>query len=199
MRSAASPFLPTSAGSIPKASLCVPRSRLPQGPTSAVSQHGKTSLKEIPFALPPKRHAQVPTGGPCWECSRCATMRGISSAQSVSPSMSVGSILWCALALCRGVRSSPFSTAMAGFWHRSGHYAIRPALQGAPAEFQMLGSALSGMADSVQDRDRRLREALAQKSILLREIHHRVKNNLQIVMSLLNLQAKQLQDSAAKD
>ena len=83
--------------------------------------------------------------------------------------------------------------------YRSGHYAIRPALQGAPAEFQMLGSALSEMADSVQDRDRRLREALAQKSILLREIHHRVKNNLQIVMSLLNLQAKQLQDSAAKD
>jgi len=83
--------------------------------------------------------------------------------------------------------------------YRSGHYAIRPALEGAPTEFQMLGSALSDMADSVQDRDRRLREALVQKSLLLREIHHRVKNNLQIVMSLLNLQAKQLQDSAAKE
>jgi two-component sensor histidine kinase len=83
--------------------------------------------------------------------------------------------------------------------YRSGHYAVRPALQGAPTEFQMLSTALSDMAESIQDRDRRLREALVQKSLLLREIHHRVKNNLQIVMSLLNLQAKQLQDSVAKD
>ncbi len=48
------------------------------------------------------------------------------------------------------------------------------------------------MAESIQDRDRKLRDALAQKTMLIREIHHRVKNNLQIVMSLLSLQAGQL-------
>ncbi len=81
-----------------------------------------------------------------------------------------------------------------------GHYAIRPvALEEAPSEFRMLGETFSAMAAAVQDRDRRLREALAQKSLLIKETHHRVKNNLQIVMSLLSLQAGQLRDPKAQE
>jgi two-component sensor histidine kinase len=81
-----------------------------------------------------------------------------------------------------------------------GHYAIRPvALEEAPSEFRMLGETFSAMAAAVQDRDRRLREALAQKSLLIKETHHRVKNNLQIVMSLLSLQAGQLRDVKAQE
>lgn len=82
--------------------------------------------------------------------------------------------------------------------YRSGHYAIRPSLAGAPQEFRQLGEALSAMADSIQERDRNLREAVAQKTMMVREVHHRVKNNLQIVMSLLNLQAGRLRDPAAQ-
>ena len=80
-----------------------------------------------------------------------------------------------------------------------GHYAIRPAaLAEAPSEFKLLGETFSTMAAAVQDRDRELREALEQKSLLIKETHHRVKNNLQIVMSLLSLQSGKLKDPVAQ-
>lgn len=46
--------------------------------------------------------------------------------------------------------------------------------------------------------DDKIREALHEKEVLLREVHHRVKNNLQIVSSLVNLQASHIDDPAAR-
>jgi PAS domain S-box-containing protein len=45
----------------------------------------------------------------------------------------------------------------------------------------------------------RFRAAVKAKDVLLGEIHHRVKNNLQIVSSLLDLQAARVSDQATRD
>ncbi|MCJ7812342.1 PAS domain S-box protein, partial [bacterium] len=42
--------------------------------------------------------------------------------------------------------------------------------------------------------EQQIQKDLKEKEVLLREVHHRVKNNLQIVKSLLNLQAEYIQD-----
>jgi two-component sensor histidine kinase len=78
--------------------------------------------------------------------------------------------------------------------YRGGHYGVRPQLADAPMEFRLLGGTMAEMATAIQDRDNALREAVAQKTLLIKETHHRVKNNLQIVMSLLNLQSAQSPD-----
>lgn len=71
-----------------------------------------------------------------------------------------------------------------------------PALLSAPSEIRSLRRTLAAMAKTLRGRELRLVEALAEERALLREVHHRVKNNLQMVASLLNIQSRAASDES---
>jgi two-component sensor histidine kinase len=82
-------------------------------------------------------------------------------------------------------------------WRREGE--MPPLmLDGAPEELEELAHAFTRAATEIRERDALLHASLQEKDLLLREIHHRVKNNLQIVTSLLNLRAGSLRNAQAQ-
>lgn len=64
-------------------------------------------------------------------------------------------------------------------------------------EGMMVLSAIVDISDRKQ-KEERIQEALREKDLLLGEIHHRVKNNLQVVHSLLSLQSSMINDGAVR-
>lgn len=80
-----------------------------------------------------------------------------------------------------------------------GRFSVRPVqAMNAPAEIRVLARTLDDLADTITTRDAALNASIEEKDALMREIHHRVKNNLQIISSLLSMQQRALTDVQAK-
>ena len=83
--------------------------------------------------------------------------------------------------------------------YAKGRFTVRPVqARNAPLEIRNLAQTLDQMADAIDARDASLRENIAYKDALMRAIHHRLKNNLQVISSLLNMQQRSLTDPAAR-
>lgn len=82
---------------------------------------------------------------------------------------------------------SRFAAEIEGFRHDG--RAIGEPTQGTFSELETLFSNFWKMSESIRNRERELTVAAEEKETLLREIHHRVKNNLNVVASLLSLQS----------
>lgn len=82
---------------------------------------------------------------------------------------------------------------------RRGDYAVDlGSFSTAPSDIARLAEDMHRMAQSIEQRDNSLRSSANARLALVGEVNHRVKNNLQMIMSLISLQSSRVSDPLAK-
>ena len=68
----------------------------------------------------------------------------------------------------------------------------RPPAPGTPYELREIDLAFRQMGESILQDEARMEHAFRERGVLLREVHHRVKNNLQLISSIISMQLRRL-------
>jgi two-component sensor histidine kinase len=84
-----------------------------------------------------------------------------------------------------------------GRW-QAGEAFVPGDMTGAPDEVQQLAASFKEATHTLRMKQAELARAQEQQNLLVLEVHHRVKNNLQVIASLLNLQASRIRVPSAK-
>lgn len=79
----------------------------------------------------------------------------------------------------------------------SGQLIQLPRISTPSQEISELAESFAAVSGRIHDHERELEEGLQRQTKLTREVHHRVKNNLQVVSSLINLHARGAQGEVA--
>jgi two-component sensor histidine kinase len=87
--------------------------------------------------------------------------------------------------------------AVSGYQPGGEPFALPPKLAAA-TEIEELGQAFARAVERIEHSEHQMGEALAGQRKLVREVHHRVKNNLQVVASLLNIHGRNAQGPDAR-
>lgn len=82
-------------------------------------------------------------------------------------------------------------------WRKTGTFELLGVAR-LPGDLRRLAIRLKRSTIVLKRQERLLAEAMQQQDLAMQEIHHRVKNNLQIVASLLNLQASRIRSPEAR-
>ncbi|MFW8633538.1 sensor histidine kinase [Cribrihabitans pelagius] len=68
-----------------------------------------------------------------------------------------------------------------------------------PREFEEAQQSFNRMVTILSEAERRREQDLVEKTVLLREVHHRVKNNLQMIASIMNMQSRSAHSMEARN
>lgn len=74
--------------------------------------------------------------------------------------------------------------------YRPGDPLVLPERIGSAEEIRSLGRAFERAVDRIEESESQMAEALEGQRRLVREVHHRVKNNLQVIASLLSIHGR---------
>lgn len=72
-------------------------------------------------------------------------------------------------------------------------------LKSASSELREIGGAFESLAEKVVRDEALLEDRIHERELLLREVHHRVKNNLQLMSSIINMQIRQADEPKAEE